>query len=88
MFLFQCARPDLAYSISSISKFNTKYDSSHWSMIKRILRYLKATKDYKLTYTKSRLPIYGYTDASFANELYDPRSVCGYVFKLGKAAIS
>ena len=88
MFLFQCTRPDLAYSISSISKFNTKYDSSHWSMIKRILRYLKATRDYKLTYIRSRLPIYGYTDASFASDLYDPRSVCGYVFKLGKAAIS
>ena len=57
-------------------------------MIKRILKYLRATKDCKLIYTKSRLPIYGYTDSSFVNNLYDPRSVCRYEFKLGKAAIS
>lgn len=54
----------------------------HWTVAKRILRYLKGTKQCKLTYRRDVDPAFsGYSDADWAN---DPRPedayVSGYVF--------
>jgi hypothetical protein len=51
--------------------------------LKRILRYLKGTIDYKLEYTrKDKCCLEGFADADFANDVTDRQSVSGYVFKV------
>lgn len=44
LFLVQGTRLDLACVVSNISRFNDKHNDSHWSAVKRIMRYVKATK--------------------------------------------
>nr|GEW57274.1 uncharacterized mitochondrial protein AtMg00810-like [Tanacetum cinerariifolium] len=50
--------------------------------VKRILRYVKGTLDYGLTYTKgeSKVTITGYTDSDLANDVNDRRSTGGMAF--------
>ena len=52
LYLAQGTRPDLAYAINYVSKFNNCYDQSHWKSIKRIFRYLQNTLNYKLKFVK------------------------------------
>ena len=56
---------------------------------KRILRYLKQTKDLNLTYVRnSPEAIVGYSDADWAGDVQDRRSTSGNVFLLGGGAIT
>jgi hypothetical protein len=65
---------------------------SHREAAKHILRYLKATKYQKLTYSKQAdymaNKLYGYVDADHAGSKDDRKSVGGYVLMLNGAAIS
>lgn len=89
LYLVQATRPDLAYAVSTISRYNQSYDLTHWSMIKRIFRYLQGTKDYRLIYSKTgQTDLLGYCDASYAADRSDPRSVTGYTFLLQGGAVS
>ena len=43
-------RPDIAYSVNYLSRFQSCYDQTHFKYTMRILKYLYKTKDLKLTY--------------------------------------
>lgn len=65
--------------------------NEHFAAGKRILRYLKGTKELGLKYgvAKGAQPIViGYADADWALDKETRRSVTGYLFKLNGAAIS
>ena len=49
MYIVSATRPDLAYTISHLSQFNSDPSLSHQSAAKRVLRYLKGTRNLKLT---------------------------------------
>ena len=88
LFLVQATRLDLAYAVSTLSQYNTCYDEMHWSLVKKVFRYLQGTKDNKLQYSKSgSSQLQGYAGASWATNLEDSRSVTGYVFVLQGAAV-
>ena len=59
MFLMLATRPDLAYSISSLSRYNANPKSDHLAAAKRILRYVKGTKEAGLTLGGSSLELEG-----------------------------
>lgn len=44
-------RPDIAYSVNFLSQFNNSYNETHWKHAKRILKYLKCTKNYGLVFS-------------------------------------
>lgn len=48
LYLAQGTRPDIAFAVNDISRFNTYYSIAHWRAVKRIFRYLKGTINYKL----------------------------------------
>lgn len=57
--------------------------------VKRIMRYLKGTINYKLTYTNhGNKEICGYSDSDWASDVDDRKSTTGYIFKLSGGAIS
>ncbi|GJU27179.1 zinc finger, CCHC-type containing protein [Tanacetum coccineum] len=58
-------------------------DTQHWQVIQRVLKYLKKTMDYKLTYTGYPSVLEGYTDESWINNSKDNSSTSGWVFLLG-----
>ena len=56
---------------------------------KRVLRYLKNTRDLNLTYVKNTPEaIIGYSDADWAGDVKDRHSTSGNVFLLGGGAIT
>ncbi|GJU10806.1 retrovirus-related pol polyprotein from transposon TNT 1-94 [Tanacetum coccineum] len=60
--------------------------TQHWQAIQRVLKYLKKTMDYRLTYTGYLLVLEGYTDASWISNTKDNSSTSGWVFLLSGAA--
>ena len=79
-------RPDIAYAVSTVAKYCHQPSELHMTAAKRILRYLKQTKDLNLTYVRNS--IVGYSDADWAGDVQDRRSTSGNVFLLGGGAIT
>jgi hypothetical protein len=78
------SRPDIFVAVNFYSKFQNSPSNEHFLGLKRILRYLKGTIDFKLVYTKEneKETLTGYADADFANDVDDRKSISGYIFKL------
>ncbi|XP_040369489.1 secreted RxLR effector protein 161-like [Rosa chinensis] len=83
-------RPDLAFAVSVLARFQSNPGHDHWIAGKKILRYLQKTKSYSLVYRiVSELEVEGFLDADFAGEYSDSRkSTSGYVFMLTGGAIA
>jgi hypothetical protein len=82
-------RPDIAHAVGVVSKFNGCPTEAHMTAVKRILRYLKGTKDLTLQYVKgSGDNMIGYSDADWAGSHDDRHSTTGNVFLLSGGAIS
>jgi hypothetical protein len=58
-------------------------------MVKKALRYVQGTKGLMLTYRRTdSLEIEWYSDADFAGDVDDRKSISCYIFTLTKGAIS
>ena len=89
MYIVTGTRPDLAYTVTHLSQYNSDPSSTHLGAAKRVLRYLKGTRDLKLTYKfQSPLVLNGFCDASYGNCLDTRRSYAGYLFQLGNSTFS
>ena len=86
-YLAIATRPDIAYSVSELAQFNHQPKELHLTAIKRIFRYLKGTKTWKLMYQKTREKIEVSTDASW-NRTADGKGFSGYITNMGKNIIS
>lgn len=61
----------------------------HCKTVKMILRHLKGTVNYELSFKKCKnLNIVSYTDADWATDLDDRKSVSGYCIYIGENLIS
>ncbi|KAH9726247.1 retrovirus-related pol polyprotein from transposon RE1 [Citrus sinensis] len=77
-------RPELAYSVNKLSQYMSDPRQSHWTACKRVLRYLKSTGNMCLKFQKSEhLDLIAYTDADWASDQDDRRSISGYCVFLG-----
>ncbi|UYV62737.1 hypothetical protein LAZ67_2001760 [Cordylochernes scorpioides] len=90
MYLMTGTRPDIAYAVSRVSQFMNNPGPSHWTAVKKIFGYLKATKNIGIcfggsSYTTSLI---GFSDADFAGDLDTRKSTTGYVFMLNNGPIS
>jgi hypothetical protein len=43
-------RPDLAFSVSALSRFSHNPGPAHWKAVQRVLKYLKRTRNLGITY--------------------------------------
>ncbi len=78
-------RPDIAYSVNYLSRFQSCYDKTHFKYAMRILKYLFKTKDLKLNYTDEKLKnndLDCMVDSDFAGDNIDRKSTTGYVIRL------
>jgi transposase InsO family protein len=90
MYLMLATRPDISAAVNKVAQYASSYDNSHWTAIKRILRYVKGTKDQGLTLggNVSEIRLLGSCDADWAGDLDDRRSTTGYLFTIGTGCIS
>nr|GEX82349.1 zinc finger, CCHC-type [Tanacetum cinerariifolium] len=81
-------RPDSAFGVRKLSRYTSNPGTQHWQGIQMVLKYLKKTMDYRLVYSSYPLVLEGYTDASWISNTEDNSSTSGWVFLLGRGAIS
>ena len=82
-------RPEIAYAVNKLSQFMASPLQPHWLACKRVLRYLKETVDYGLSFRKSdSFDLIAYSDADWGSDLDDRRSTSGYCIYLGDNLVS
>jgi hypothetical protein len=90
MWLMLGTRPDLAFTVSVLSKYNAEPSKEHLTAATYCLRYLRNTSSYGIQFDGHEAnsePI-GFTDSDFAGDIDDRKSTSGYVYLLGGGAIS
>ena len=89
MYLMTSTRPDLATSVSMLSRYFSEPRVVHWIAVKRVLRYLASTLDFGLKFRRSRdAKISGFSDADWAGDVQTRRSRSSYIFLYGGGPIS
>jgi hypothetical protein len=93
------SRPDIAYSVSLLARFMQNPGRTHWEAVKRVIRYLKGTKDAKLTIgrggtfawaledKRERRGLEGFSDAD-GNSQEHRHAISGYAFTIDGGAVS
>lgn len=86
----QGTRPDIAFAVNDVSRFNSKHCTEHWEAVLRIIRYLVGTKNLKLRYKKESdvCDLHAYSDADWASDVDKRRSCTGFAIKLCGAAMN
>ncbi|XP_062557763.1 uncharacterized protein LOC134222614 [Armigeres subalbatus] len=79
-----CVRPDICYAVGYLGRFQNQPGETHWQALKRVVRYMKGTKNLKLQYKqhKDAEALVGYADADWASDTEDRKSISGYIFKV------
>ncbi|KAM6594225.1 hypothetical protein CsatA_001928 [Cannabis sativa] len=89
MYLANCTRPDIAFSVNLLARFSSAPTYRHWKGIKHILCYLEGTTDKGLFYSNNcGSQLIGYADAGYLSDPHKARSQTCYLFTCGDTAIS
>lgn len=79
MYISLVTRPDIAYSVSYLSRYLDKPTTQAWNAAKRVLRYLRSTKHLGLRYMKRPNGLEGMCDADWGGDRQTRKSVSGFV---------
>lgn len=84
MYVTLASRPDLSASVNYMSQYQSCPTVEHWVHLKRILRYVKGTLSLVLEFRGDdrEVALTAFSDADWANDVNDRRSVTGYLFKI------
>jgi len=89
LFLARLSRLDIAYAVSRLSRFMNSYGQVHWDAAKKILRYLKGTKELGLFYKRGcSMELTGFCDSDYAGDKFDRKSTGGFVFLIGDGILT
>ena len=81
-------RPALAFAVNHACQFLQSPLTSHFALVKRILRYLKGTLHHGLHFAPGPLTLHAFSDSDWAGCSLDRRSTTGYCVFLGPNLIS
>lgn len=88
MFAMVGTRPDLAYSVSKLSRFMANPGRQHTSAVKRVLRYVNTTVNLALEFDGNSPMIQAWTDAEYGRDRFDSLSTECFLFKLAGGVIN
>lgn len=88
LYLSTKTRPDVAFAVGNVARFCSDPSQTHWSAVKRILRYLQGTIELGILYQQEVQPCIGFSDADWGGSLDDRKSTSGYLFMWNKGAVS
>lgn len=89
LYISQISRSYIAFAVGQANGFRKNPRNKHWQAVKRILRYLKGTVDYKLTYSIDvNGKLTGYSDADWAYDPENRKSVTRTVYVMNGGPIS
>jgi hypothetical protein len=82
-------RPNICFAVNTLSQFLVEPRHVHLVTAKHVMRYLKGTIDYGLSYDGDHnFTLSGYTDSDWVGSVADKKSTFGCCFSLGLAMIS
>jgi hypothetical protein len=82
-------RLEIAFFVNKVSQFMHQPTETHWTAVKRILRYISGTLHYGLQlHRDSTNQIHAYSDADWAGNVDDRRSTSGYCVYVGRNLVS
>nr|GEZ32417.1 ribonuclease H-like domain, reverse transcriptase, RNA-dependent DNA polymerase [Tanacetum cinerariifolium] len=82
-------RPDLSYSVGLLSRFMQEPREQHMKAIRQVLRYVKGTKDYGITYKHNGgNKIHGFSDISYRVNTQEGKGTTGIIFYYRESPIS
>jgi hypothetical protein len=91
MYLATCTRPDLAYTMQFLSRPMLNPGREHWNALKHVLRYIKGTLDFGITYNGNNADgtlLIAYADSSFGDCQETGRSTHGYIVTMAGGLVS
>jgi hypothetical protein len=81
MYIALATRPDIAFAVTALSRYNETPLQMHLTAAKRVLRYLKGTIELELHFGDNQQTILeGFTDSDWAGCKSQRKSTGGYVF--------
>jgi len=88
MHLMVSTRPDIAAAVSSVARFASNPGRGHWAAVKRILRYLRGTVNYGVSFARAvgengTVSLLAYSDSDWGGDRDTRRSTSGYLFLVG-----
>ena len=89
LYLAGISRPDISTAVGYAGRFQENPEAVHWKLLQRILRYLKGTEAIGLKFTSGEKigQLEGFSDADFAEDKMERKSVTGYLFKVGNNSV-
>ena len=82
-------RPDICFAVNILSQFLVEPRRVHLVAAKHVMRYLKGTLDFGLSYNGDHdFNMSGYTNSDWAGSVFDRKSTSRCCFSLGLAMIS
>ena len=93
MYAMVCTRPNITHAMGVLSRYMSKSRKEHWTVVKRVFRYLCGTIDHAICYQGRVGPdivldVHEFVDVDWAGDLDHRRYTSGYVFNLFGGAIS
>lgn len=85
LYLSNATRPDVAFAVSYLARYQASPEPIHFKLMTRIFRYLKNTLKYGLKYVtkpNTKLKIDAYADADFSLSEIKRRSTTGYIIRV------
>ncbi|XP_072377816.1 uncharacterized protein [Diabrotica undecimpunctata] len=79
MYISTTSRPDIMFAVSYLSRVLDKPSQQTWKAGKRVLRYLKETQNFSLTYKKKPWELVCYSDSDWASNKIDRKSITGCI---------
>jgi hypothetical protein len=77
---------DIYFAVNTLSQFLVEFRRVHLVAAKHVMRYLKGTMDYGLSYDGDHdFTLSGYTDVYWAGSVADRKNTSGCCFSLGSA---
>jgi hypothetical protein len=90
IFLVIATRPDIAFAVNQLSQYLAEPRRVHLAAVKHVLRYIKGTIDFGLTFGakgSSQKGLIAYADSAYANSAKN-RSTTGFIFMIDGTPIA
>jgi len=80
LYISNRTRPGIPYEAGRLSRYTSIPSREHWTVLARVLRYLRGIIGYCLTYIGYPDVIKVYRDANRVTDSHNVKSTIGYVF--------
>ena len=90
IFLITATQPDISFAVNQLSQFLAEPRHVHLVAVKHVLRYIRATMDYRFVFGakgRQRQGLVAYADSAYTNSVRS-RSTTGFVFMINGSPVT